>query len=424
MNLLSLFLHPSAAWLLWIVSFILILYAGYYFVLSLFALKPYRPVVSSKPTHRFALVIAARNEALVIANLIHSLKQQNYPASLYEIFVIPNHCTDDTEAIARKAGASILHCSADVKSKGEVLSHAFQYFMSSQDHFDAYCIFDADNLAGPDFLKEMNDLLCAGIKAAQGRRESKNPSDSVISSCYTIYYNNLNRFYNHARNAVGLSSVVNGTGFMFHHDVIRRLGGWNTVTLTEDLEFSALCSLNGINIHWAPRAVFFDEQPLTFLQSWHQRKRWSSGMQQCLSKYWKALLSDAIKNKNPNSSDILLMFLATHIQVIGFFSFLMTLSLTAMHISYNLFPQTDLAFRLLVSFDTSYFSTVIIAVAALLLERKNPLKHLRGILFTWLFLASWIPINCLCLVRKTDHWRQIDHVKSISLKDILSLQAD
>ena len=88
MNLLSLFLHPSAAWLLWIISFILILYAGYYFVLSLFAFKPYRPAVSSAPTHRFALVIAARNEALVIADLILSLKQQNYPASLYEIFVI------------------------------------------------------------------------------------------------------------------------------------------------------------------------------------------------------------------------------------------------------------------------------------------------------------------------------------------------
>ena len=50
------------------------------------------------PRTRFACLVAARNEEAVIGALVESLKKQDYPDALYDIFVIPNNCTDDTEA--------------------------------------------------------------------------------------------------------------------------------------------------------------------------------------------------------------------------------------------------------------------------------------------------------------------------------------
>ena len=406
----------------WLLSFFLITYTGYYFIIALFSFKSYKSLKSFAPKNKFAILVAARNEAQVIGNLISSLKNQDYPSDLYEILVIPNNCTDDTAAVALQAGASVLDCTARVRSKGDVLSFTFEHFLKTRSDFDAYCIFDADNLVDHNFLKEMNNALCSGYQAAQGFRESKNPSDTIISSCYSIYYYNLNRLYNHARSIIGLSAVVNGTGFMFRADVIERLGGWNTVTMTEDLEFTALCALNSIKIHWVPKAIIYDEQPLTFVQSWNQRKRWSFGMQQCLSYYFKPLLSRFALHKSFVSLDILLMFLATHMQVMGFLSFILTIILTVFRIDYSLFPQTDLTFKLLVSLDISYISSLLFSMTVLVLERKSPAKFVKGILFTWFFLMSWIPINCISLFSKTSEWKEISHVRNLSINDILSVE--
>ena len=72
------------------------------------------------------MLIAARNEELVIGPLINSLLAQNYPPELYDIWVIPNNCTDNTARAARGFGARVLECTVPVKSKGEVLRFAYR----------------------------------------------------------------------------------------------------------------------------------------------------------------------------------------------------------------------------------------------------------------------------------------------------------
>ena len=56
--------------------------------------------ITAKKNHRFAVIIAARNESAVIANLIHSIKVQNYPQELIDVFVIADNCTDNTAQVA------------------------------------------------------------------------------------------------------------------------------------------------------------------------------------------------------------------------------------------------------------------------------------------------------------------------------------
>ncbi len=402
---------------LWLLSFLMIIYMGYYVYTSAFALKKLKELPQAEPKNRFAAVIAARNEENVIGNLVKSLKEQNYPPELVEVFVIPNNCTDNTAAAALKAGAVVVDCDRKVRSKGDVLNFAFETIFSGREDFDAYCVFDADNLADPDFFREMNNALCSGMKAAQGFRDSKNPDDSAVSSWYTVYYLTINRILNHSRSALSMSSWINGTGFMISDQAIRQLGGWNTKTISEDMEITTLCVLNGINIGWVPKAVVFDEQPLTFGQSWKQRRRWSTGMQDC-ARYIKPLMASALRDKNVNCVEVVFTIIAPYVQLLGATAFALTMLLTGIKIKYDLFPDTFLFVRLFLSFDTSYISTTAVSALAVLLAGKSMKKLSYGILSFWIFLATWVPINLISLFRKQKDWSKIEHTRQLTLKDI------
>ena len=65
------------------------------------------PQLTAKKNHRYAVIVAARNENAVIGDLIHSIRVQNYPQELIDIFVVADNCTDNTAAVAQEAGAIV-----------------------------------------------------------------------------------------------------------------------------------------------------------------------------------------------------------------------------------------------------------------------------------------------------------------------------
>ena len=169
------------------ISIISVLYLVYFALYLPYALRPARKWAKQAPRCRFAVLVAARNEQAVIGNLVETLMAQDYPKELYDVIVIPNNCTDDTAGEAHRAGALIMECTEPVRTKGDALRQIIDKLMQ-QDRYDAICVFDADNLVDPGFLAGMNDAWCAGVPAGQGYRDSKNPQDSMISACYSIYY--------------------------------------------------------------------------------------------------------------------------------------------------------------------------------------------------------------------------------------------
>ncbi len=402
----------------WTISVILIVYLSYYVFVALFALKRLKVTSDHAPKNKFAIIIAARNEANVIGNLVESLKNQKYPSEIFDIWVVPNNCTDETRAIALRSGAKIIDCTIPVHSKGEVLSFTFDYLSDKGFKYDAFCIIDADNLVDRDFLKQMNNMLCKGSRVAQGYRDSKNPTDSIVSSWHSIYYWTINRLYNHARNALGLSAIINGTGFMVSASVLEELGGFRTFTMTEDIEFTSICAINNIKIDWAPKAITFDEQPITFKQSWNQRKRWSTGILQCLYRYTVPLIIAGVKLKKFRCFDTMLLLWAALFQILSLVSFVLILILTAFGSRYDLFPQTDVYFRMFVSFDGSVISGAMLSLFVVLLEKKDVRKMFKGIITTWGFVASWIPINIICLFHRSNKWEEIEHTRSLNLSDM------
>lgn len=406
--------------LLWLFSMFLTVYMCYYAIFLPFALARRRTWAEHAPKCRFAVLVAARNEQAVIGHLVESLLAQDYPVEMFDVYVIPNNCTDRTEQAARAAGAQILTCPFPVHSKGDVLRQVVA-MLNKQGRHDAICVFDADNVVDPGFLRAMNNAWCAGARAAQGYRDSKNPHDTYISGNYSIYYWMVNRFYSHARSAVGLSAIINGSGFMADLQLLRSMGGWRTRTLTEDIEFTTKCILRDVRVEWVPQAITYDEQPLTFAQSWRQRCRWSTGLYQCLSHYLTPLLRGLFSSGVHGFRarlDQAVFLLAPVIQLFWLISLIAGQAMRILQVHYRLFPSTPVFTSLFLSVLVSYAVSTLMAAAVTLLERKPVFPMLRGVLSYWVFIISWLPINTYCLIHRSTEWKAIAHTRSMGLSQI------
>ncbi|MDI3536829.1 MAG: hypothetical protein PWP16_1493 [Eubacteriaceae bacterium] len=403
--------------LLFILGLPFMMYGLYYLLIGLFGYAKHNRFQQAAPKHRIAAVVAARNEAAVIGHLVESLKQQDYPTELMDVYVIPNNCTDDTEEVARAHGAKIMTCTAEVNSKGAALAQFFKYIFANNDRYDAFCIFDADNLVDKNFFSAMNNVLCSGEKIAQGYRDSKNPDDSWISGCQSVFYWTLNRFLNLARYRLGLSAALNGTGFMVSADLIKQ-EGFETFTLTEDIEFTTQCVLKGYRVAWVPEAKTFDEHPLRFDQSWSQRKRWSTGTIQCFGLYHRDLLNNFFENKNFCALDMLLFLIAPFIQVLTcIYTISSFIILGMLYISTGIWSDA-LTFAIFFAICGLVFS-VVFSLMVLWMEGKKVKEINRQSIFSfWLYLMSWIPINFLCFIKPIDVWEPIEHTKSIKISQI------
>lgn len=400
------------------IFFTLTLFYGLYYSLTgLYGfLKPKKfKIVPFEAKSKFAIVIAARNEEAVVGNLVRSVLDSNYPRELFEVYVAVNNTTDNTAKVAKEAGAIVIDVKEKVKSKGEVLRYVFKKLKNRKD-IDAYIIFDADNIIHPDFLARMNDTLCCGYRVAQGFRDSKNISDNWISGSYSLYYYMQNFFFSKARMTMNQNASINGTGFMVKKELIEQMG-FPTETLTEDIEFTALCALRDERIAFVENAVTYDEQPVEFKASWKQRKRWSVGCLQCLKLYWKDLLSHFFKTGSQPSFDMFMNFVAPVVQVICLAEFVALIFFRIFNIRlYDIFSSlfsSGTVFMIL-----TYVSGVVVSIFILKYNKRKAKNLLSAIALFAVFILTWIPINVVCLFTKDMKWEEIKHNRGIASNEM------
>lgn len=398
--------------LVWIVT----IYWLYQLVVSLCSLVKLKdkPIIEDKQ-NRFMAIIPAHNEEKVVGNLIASLKRQNYPKELYDIYVIADNCTDNTAKVAKEAGAIVYErFDEEHKTKGYALNWFLKQKIEENAPYDAFCIFDADNIVDENFIKNMNKKLCQGEEVVQGYRDIKNPTDSWITAGYAIFYWTMNRFYHLARYNLGLSPLINGTGFMVKFDIIKPTG-WDTNTLTEDIEFSLKTIISGKKLGWATDAIVYDEQPVGFKQSWSQRSRWTVGHIQCLKEYTIPLAGAVKEHKTLMNFDGLLymigsipMFVLTIILLI--LNFVMYFS--------NGMSTLDLFINCLRYLLPTFLLPIITAIMIMILDKKPIRPMIKGLALYPLFLGSWLLINFKCLFKKQTKWEKIEHVRDIKINEV------
>ena len=260
-----------------ILVFLLYAYQTIYLVTSFFIRK--KPQADCPP-HRFAILIAARNEAEVLPDLLKSIQRQDYPREFLDCWVVADNCTDETARLAKENGAYVAVRSDKTHiGKGYALNYLLETIRRKKglDGYDAYLVIDADNVLTPDYVSQMNQTYSQGYDAFCGYRNSKNYGSSAVAMAQSIWYLHESTHLNRSRNHYGVPCMVSGTGFGFSKELLEQCGGWQFFTLTEDLEFSLWCSTHGIRVGYNHNAVLYDEQPITLAQSWRQRTRWIQG---------------------------------------------------------------------------------------------------------------------------------------------------
>lgn len=390
----------------------------YFFGISIFGWikRKEEPANATPFSKKFALIIAAHNEELVIGQIVDSLSIQNYPRELYDIFVIADNCTDKTAEIAQKHGAKVYkRVNNEKRGKGHALEWMFNKIFAMEENYDAICVFDADNLVSSNFLMEMNKQLCKGHKVIQGYIDSKNPFDSWITCSYSIAFWLSNRIFQLPRYYLGLSCGLCGTGFCVDTSVLKRIG-WGATCLTEDLEFTMKLALNNMKVSWAHHAVVYDEKPLTLKQSWHQRKRWMQGHADCASRYLIPLFKKAFREKDLLAFDCAVyLFQPIRFIFIGLITVIMWIQTvypeSPFYSMQYVFP-TEVWYVFVVS-QTFYGPLVILA------EKKFSPQVLLGFIIYPLYCLTWVPITIQGFLSKSDKsWNHTLHTRTISIKEL------
>jgi len=369
--------------------------------------------------HRFAVLIAARNEGKVIGNLIESIHAQTYNPDLIDVYVVADNCTDDTASIAERHGAIVYKRYSHLRGKGYALDFLLQIIRQERgfNYYDGYFVFDADNLLEPDFIEEMNRVFSAGYRIVTSYRNSKNYGANWLTAGYGLWFLHEARYLNKPRMLLGTSCCISGTGFLMHSEIVKKFGGWPQHLLVEDIQFTAENILAGEKIGYCESAVLYDEQPEDFLQSWAQRMRWVRGHMQITAHYGIKLLRGLFSRNAISCYDFLMTLFPAMLLSIGgvvcTFARFILLMMQELYLS---------AFQLLASAAaTGYGFMLLIGLLTLLTEWKQihtgPVRKIILLLAFPLFMATYIPIAVACLFKKVE-WKPIRHTVAIGLNDI------
>lgn len=387
-----------------------ICYTYQFLYIPLVLAKKPKPLPVPARRHRYAVLIAARNEENVIAGLLDSLRQQTYDMSLVTVFVAADNCTDRTAAIARRHGAVVYERFNQLNvGKGFALDFLLQHVGADYPAgFDGYFVFDADNLLAPDYVERMNEMFDAGHPIVTSYRASKNFGANWISAGYALWFLRESRYLNGARMRLGSSAAVGGTGFLFSQRILDASHGWRFYLLTEDIEFSIYHILRGEKIAICENAVLYDEQPTDFRQSCRQRLRWAKGYVQVFQKYGGELVKGAWQGSwscFDMSMSILPAFILTALCIVA------NAALTVLGLMQG--DGVWFALKSLLECMGSILGTLLVlgAITTVTEWHRINAKPWQKVAYTVtfpLFMLTYLPISLAALFMKVE-WKPIRH---------------
>ncbi len=391
------------------------LFTIYYFIIGFCGMWRRKEDKILIPEKSFAVIVAAHNESAVIGQLLDNLYEMDYPKTLYDIFVIADNCVDNTAEIARGKGAIVCERFSETgKGKGFALEWMFDKLFAMERQYDAIVVFDADNLVHPRFLLEMNNRLLKGDKVIQGYLDAKNPYDTWISGTFAIAFWVIDHVWHLAKTNIGLSSVLGGTGMCIASDVLKR-HGWGATCLTEDMEFTMKSLVEGIKTTWAHDAIVYDEKPLTFMQSWNQRKRWAQGQFDVAHRFIPKMLKAGIERRDIRILDGCLHLIQPHFLLISTFFVILSyiqLAVPPFYTSiYRFMPSELMTFIM--------FGQYILPVIILLKIHVKWKAWLYLLLYP-IFIYSWIPIVFLGFLHRNEHeWSHTQHTRALTYEELM-----
>ena len=392
-----------------VVFFLCYLYQLIYLLVGLFGKEKNQ---TAKKNHRYGVIVSARDEEKVVGLLIDSIKKQTYPEELIDVFVVADNCSDQTAKVAEAAGAKVYERKNPKKiGKGYALNFLFQKINKEYGYeaYDAFIVFDADNVIAPIYIEEMNKVFDSGYRIITSYRNSKNYGKNWISAGYSLWFLREARYLNKARMKLGTSCAVSGTGFLVSREIIQKNDGWVHHLLTEDIEFTTDNIIAGEKIGYCGKAVLYDEQPVKFGQSYRQRLRWAKGFYQVLRSYGRRLIQGVFSGSF-GCYDMLMTIMPA--MILTFLSIVINLVAFIGGWIAGISELSQLYWTVGRTLVTLYITFFFMGTVTTITEwKKIYCPNFKKILYLFsfpLFMLTYVPISIIALFVKVE-WKHIDH---------------
>ena len=262
----------------------------------------------------FCILIPCHNEQNVIQKNLAAISNSTYDKDLYKVYVIADNCTDNTVAKVKEFMSAAPNMNIEVLevkggTKPKAINKAIQELKKRGEWNEDNIVFlDADNQCSPKMLESFNYYHKYNA-IVQCRIESEN-ADNIVSRGFKSAFNNMRYGFQLARNNMGLSGSLCGTGFSVNREVFDEVGFEDCTTLTEDLEFSIKAILAGYKIKFIDEQYVLNQNVSKTMPSLKQRLRWNRGHSQTMMKLAPGLLKAFIKKPSLQIFDTII-FLCT-----------------------------------------------------------------------------------------------------------------
>ncbi len=275
------------------------------------------------PLPRVTVQLPLFNEVYVVERLIDAVTRIDYPRELLEIQVLDDS-TDDTRAKARAAverhraeGFDIVYLhredrrgfKAGALQAGTELAHG-EYLM----------IFDADFVPRPEVVRASLPYFSdPRVGMVQARWEHLNRDFSLLTRIQSIFLDGHFVIEHTARHRSGRFFNFNGTAGIWRRRCLEDVGGWQSDTLTEDLDASYRAQLAGWKFVYLKDLAVPAELPVDMNGFKTQQHRWTKGSIQTGRKLLPAIFksdfplkvkAEAFFHLTNNFSYLLVMLLA------------------------------------------------------------------------------------------------------------------
>jgi 1,2-diacylglycerol 3-beta-glucosyltransferase len=262
---------PLQAWLVpaWLYQLVVLVAAA--------APRRRRPEAGGEPL-RLTVLIPAHDEAATIGPTLTALLAAEYPAEQRRIVVVADNCTDDTAAVATRAGVEVWERHApDARGKGQALAWAFDRLAREPGPAaEGVVLVDADCVVSSGLLADFDAALRAGADAVQADYVVSNADASPVAGLRFAAFKLFNSVRGRGLDRLGLSVGVFGTGIGFRADVLQAVP-WTAFGVTEDREYHLRLVEAGRRVRFAPDSDVRSAMPTTHEQADAQQLRWEGG---------------------------------------------------------------------------------------------------------------------------------------------------
>ena len=243
------------------------------------------------------------NERYVIARLLKAAASLDYPKEKLQIQVLDDSTDETVGIIAEKVGwyqsqgLNMLHVRRRDRSGFKAGALKYGLYQATGEFI---AIFDADFVPAPDFLKQTIPAFQAPeVGVVQTRWGHLNEQNSLLTKLQAFGLNAHFLIEQSGRNSGGHFINFNGTAGVWRRRCIETAGGWESDTLTEDLDLSYRAQLKNWKFVYLEDEIVPAELPVDLPALKSQQYRWTKGAAETVRKHfrklWKAKLSAATK---------------------------------------------------------------------------------------------------------------------------------